>query len=134
MSARVNILFILGFCVMSSGCFLECEDITLGQTQSADGVYGARAFYIDCGAVGEFSLNIRLTKKIAYGYTSQRDVLNVMGRFTARFDWPQSRLLRVTITCDGADQCTGDDVANLRKALASSDRDWRELKIEYILQ
>jgi hypothetical protein len=118
----------------SSGCLVDCEDITLAQTQSADGVYGARAYYIDCGAVGSFSLNIRLTTKVAYGYTSRRDVLNVMGRFTARFDWQQSRLLRVTITCAGADQCTGDDVANLRKALASSDRDWRELKIEYILQ
>jgi hypothetical protein len=134
MAVFVSVLFILCLSVTSSGCIVDCEDITLGQTQSADGIYGARAHYVDCGAVGEFSLNLTLTQKIAYGYTSQRDVLNIMGQFTARFDWPEPRLLRVTVGCGDGRECTDDEAANLRKEIASSDRAWRELKIEYFVQ
>jgi hypothetical protein len=117
-----------------SGCFIECEDITLSQGQSADGVYGARASYIDCGVLSGFSLNIEITEKSLFGYTNQRHVLGVLGRFTARFDWPESRRLRVTVTCEVPGFCTGDQVEILRKELESSARAWGNLKIDYAFE
>jgi hypothetical protein len=130
-NSRANAMLI-ALCVSCSGCFVpDCEEITLSQGQSADGVYGATAYAIDCGAVGDFNLKIRLTEKSASGSTTPREVLSVMGRFTARFDWPESRLLRVAVTCEQADHCTEAQVENVRKQLASSDRVWRDLKVEY---
>jgi hypothetical protein len=121
-------------CLSCSGCFVECEEITKSQGQSADGVYGATAYYTDCGAVGDFFLNIKLTEKSLFGSTNQREVLSVMGRFTARFDWPESRRLRVTVTCAAPGHCTDDEVKTLRKELESSTRAWRDLKVGYAFE
>ena len=83
--------------VICSGCEFSklCGEVTYSQGQSADGVYGAKAHYIDCGAVGSFYLDVTLTRKSAWGYTSERNVLHVNGWFSASFEWPQSRLLRL---------------------------------------
>jgi hypothetical protein len=125
---------LIALCLSCSGCFIECEEITKSQGQSADGVYGATAYYIDCGAVGDFFLNIKLTEKSLFGYTSQRGVLSVIGRFTARFDWPESRRLRVTVTCEGPGDCTEDEVEILRKKLESATRAWGHLKVDYAFE
>lgn len=132
-SSRAGAMLI-AVCLSGSGCFIECEEITLSQGQSADRVYGATAYYIDCGAVGDFFLNIKLTEKALFGATYQREVLHVMGRFTARFEWPESRRLRVTVTCDAPDGCTDDEVAILRKKLEASTRAWRDVKVDYAFE
>jgi hypothetical protein len=126
---------LIALCLSCSGCLLpDCSEVTLSQGQSADGVYSATAYATDCGAVGDFNLKVRLTEKSASGSTTRREVLNVMGRFKASFDWPESRLLRVRVTCEQAGQCTDAEVENVRKVLASSDRAWRKLKVEYAVE
>jgi hypothetical protein len=111
-----------------------CGEVTFSQGQSADGAYGATAYEIDCGAVGDFNLKVKLTKKLESGASTERHVLGVMGRFRASFEWPERRLLRVTVTCLEAGQCTDAETENVRKAVALSDRRWQALKIEYAVK
>lgn len=71
-----------------------CGEVTFSQGQSADGAYGATAYEIDCGAVGDFNLKVKLTKKLESGSSTERHVLGVMGRFRASFEWPEAPATR----------------------------------------
>jgi hypothetical protein len=129
-------LMVMALGVIWSACrFADlCGEVTFSQGQSADGVYGAKAYAIDCGAVGDFNLRISLTTSSAFGPAMRRELLHVMGRFTAGFEWPESRLLRVTVTCVQAGDCTDAETEDVRKAIASSDHAWQELKIAYAIK